>query len=122
MIPAPPLPHDSSRNGSFFAPTRWTAVLRAQGDSAEGRRALGELCESYWMPVFRFLRSEGRDEETARELTQEFFRRVLERGGLKGAEPQRGRFRSYLLGAVKHFLADLQDREHRWKRGGGVGP
>ena len=122
MSTTTPPPHDSARNASFFAPTRWTVVLRAQGDSAEGRRALGELCEMYWTPVFRFLRSEGRHEETARELTQEFFARVLERGGLKGAEPEQGRFRSYLLGAVKHFLADLRDRERRLKRGGGLAP
>ncbi len=119
MTAETPPPHEPSRPGSFFAPTRWTVVLRAQGDSAESKRALGELCESYWTPVFRFLRSQGREEEAARELTQEFFARVLEHGGLRGADPGRGRFRSYLLGAVKHFLADLRDREHRLKRGGG---
>jgi RNA polymerase sigma factor (sigma-70 family) len=115
-------PPEAAPNSPGFVPTRWTQVLRARGDSAAGRQALAELCESYWGPVFRFLRSEGRDEETARELTQEFFARVLERGGLGGAEPERGRFRSYLLGAVKHFLADRRDREHRLKRGGGSVP
>jgi RNA polymerase sigma factor (sigma-70 family) len=105
-----------------FAPTRWTVVLRARGDSPESRQALGELCEAYWSPVFRFLRSEGRDEDTARELTQEFFARLLNRGGLGQVEPERGRFRSYLLGAVKHFLSDARAREHRLKRGQGMAP
>lgn len=81
--------------------------------------ALAELCEAYWMPVYRFLRRE-RDEERARELTQEFFARVLARGGVAGADPARGRFRSFLLGAVKHFLADVRDHENRLKRGGGA--
>ena len=103
-----------------FAPTRWTLVLRARGDSAEAQKALGELCAAYWQPVFRFLRSEGRDEEIARDLTQEFFARLLAREGLGAVEPGRGRFRSYLLGAVKHFLADRRDHERRLKRGGGV--
>ena len=102
-----------------FEPTRWTLVLRAQGGTPEARAALSELCESYYQPVFRFLRREGRDEETARELTQEFFSRVLQRADLD-ADPARGRFRSYLLGAVKHFLADRRDHARRQKRGGGA--
>jgi RNA polymerase sigma-70 factor (ECF subfamily) len=93
--------------------------LRARGDSPKARAALGELCEAYWTPVFRFLRGEGRDEDTARELTQEFFARLLQRDGLGTVEPGRGRFRSFLLGAVKHFLADMRDHEQRLKRGGG---
>ena len=105
-----------------FAPTRWTLVLRARGETPEAKAALSELCEAYYQPVLRFLRREGRDEDAARELTQEFFARVLERGGFGNVEPGRGRFRSYLLGALKHFLADLRDREQREKRGGGVTP
>jgi RNA polymerase sigma-70 factor (ECF subfamily) len=107
---------------SGFAPTRWTQVLAARGDSPEGRQALADLCESYWAPVFGFLRSEGRDEDAARELTQEFFARLLGGGGVSGATPERGRFRSYLLGAVKHFLADWREREGRLKRGAGATP
>jgi RNA polymerase sigma factor (sigma-70 family) len=100
-----------------FAPTRWTQVLQARGESAEAQAALGELCEAYWQPVFSFIRHEGRDEETARDLTQEFFARLLARHGLDTVEPGRGRFRSYLLGAVKHFLADQHDRAQAAKRG-----
>jgi RNA polymerase sigma-70 factor (ECF subfamily) len=105
-----------------FAPTRWTLVLRARGESIEARGALSELCEAYYQPVFRFLRREGREEDAARELTQEFFARLLARGGIGTADPQRGRFRSYLLGAVKHFLGDQRDHERRAKRGGGATP
>ncbi len=105
-----------------FAPTRWTLVLRARGESVEARGALSELCEAYYQPVFRFLRREGREEDAARELTQEFFARLLAGGGLGAADPRRGRFRSYLLGAVKHFLAGQRDRERRQKRGSGVAP
>ncbi len=105
-----------------FAPTHWTVVLRARGDAPEAREALSQLCEAYWTPVFRFLRSEGRDEETARDLTQEFFARLLAGRGLAAVDPARGRFRSYLLGAVKHFLRDQRLRQNRLKRGGSVAP
>ncbi|MBX3732698.1 MAG: sigma-70 family RNA polymerase sigma factor [Verrucomicrobiae bacterium] len=105
-----------------FAPTRWTLVLRTQGDSEEARTALGELCAAYWDPVFRFLRREGRGEDAARELAQDFFARVLSGRGFPGASPERGRFRSFLLGALKHFLGDLRDHERAAKRGGGVEP
>jgi RNA polymerase sigma factor (sigma-70 family) len=105
---------------SPFAPTRWTLVLRARGDSAEAKAALSELCEAYYQPVLRFLRREGREEDAARELTQEFFARVLAGDGFASADPERGHFRSYLLGALKHFLADQRDRERRQKRGGGA--
>jgi len=101
-----------------FAPTRWTLVLRARGKSVEGQAALSELCESYYQPVLRFLRREGRDDDTARDLTHDFFARVLSGDGFGGADPERGRFRSYLLGALKHFLADHRDRAQRIKRGG----
>ena len=106
---------------SFFAPTRWTLILRARGETSEARAALSELCEAYYEPVLRFLRREGRQEDVARELTQEFFARVLAHGGgFDEADPERGRFRSFLLGALKHFLADQRKRQHRLKRGGGA--
>jgi RNA polymerase sigma-70 factor (ECF subfamily) len=105
-----------------FAPTRWTQVLQARGGSAEAQAALSDLCAAYWQPVFAFVRREGRDDETARDLTQEFFSRLLARHGLDTVEPGRGRFRSFLLGAVKHFLADQRDRDRAAKRGGGRAP
>ena len=111
--------HPAPAHPPGFAPTRWTLVLRARGESTEARAALSELCEDYYQPVLRFLRRERRDDDAARELTQEFFARVLGGAGFGGADPERGRFRSYLLGALKHFLADCRDREQRQKRGGG---
>src|SRR5262245_23694400 len=110
----------SSASSASFAPTRWTLILRSRGETPEARAALGELCEMYYQPVFRFLRREGRDEDEAREAAQEFFARVLRNSGFSEADPDRGRFRSYLLGALKHFLADQRKHERRLKRGGGV--
>jgi RNA polymerase sigma-70 factor (ECF subfamily) len=69
--------------------------------------------------VFGFIRRTAADEEAARDLTQEFFTRLLTRHGIEGVEPSRGRFRSFLLGAVKHFLADMLKHDHRLKRGAG---
>ena len=110
--------YDRQHSGAFFT-TRWTLVMRARGDAPEARAALGELCEAYWAPVFHFLRREGRDEDTSRELAQSFIERLLATGGaIDGADPDKGRFRSYLLGALKHFLTDLRRRDSRLKRGG----
>jgi RNA polymerase sigma-70 factor (ECF subfamily) len=103
-----------------FNRTRWTLVLRARGQSSDAQAALSELCETYYSPVLRFLGREGRDEDAARELAQGFFARVLSQGGFDQADPERGRFRSYLLGALKHFLADQRKHEQRQKRGHGV--
>ncbi|MBE0541636.1 MAG: sigma-70 family RNA polymerase sigma factor [Verrucomicrobia bacterium] len=107
---------------SPFAPTRWTLVLRARGESVESRAALSELCEAYYQPVLRFLLCEVCDEDSAREITHDFFARVLAGGAFAGADPERGRFRSYLLGALKHFLADQRDHARRHKRGSGIAP
>ena len=103
-----------------FVTTRWTQVLASRGNSEQARQALSDLCAAYYAPVVTFLRSEGRNEETARELAHEFFARVLERQSLGGADPVAGRFRSYLLGALKHFLANRRVRESRQKRGGQI--
>jgi RNA polymerase sigma-70 factor (ECF subfamily) len=110
---------DSDKGASPFVTTQWTRVLEARGKSPEAAAALSELCSAYYAPVFAFVRRHSRDEESARDLTQEFFARVLARHGFDTANPERGRFRSFLLGAVKHFLADARDRDHRLKRGAG---
>lgn len=94
--------------------------MRAQSDAPEAQAALGELCEAYWMPVYRFLQREGRNEDSARELTQEFFTRLLSSGGISKVDQSLGRFRSYLLGALKNFLSNLKRSEGRKKRGGHV--
>jgi len=103
-----------------FAPTRWTLVLRARGETVEARAALSELCETYYQPVLHFLQREEFRGDQARDLAQEFFARMLSGSAFSEADPERGRFRSYLLGALKHFLADQRKRECRLKRGGGV--
>jgi RNA polymerase sigma-70 factor (ECF subfamily) len=102
-----------------FVTTRWTRVLEARGDSTEAKAALSDLCAAYYAPVFAFIRRNAPDEDSARDLTQEFFARLLARGGINNVDPQRGRFRSFLLGAVKHFLADMRDHDRRLKRGAG---
>lgn len=109
----------SAHSPQAFVTTQWTRVLQARGNSPEARAALSELCAAYYAPAFAFIRRTSPDEESARDLTQEFFARLLARHGLAGVDPARGRFRSFLLGAVKHFLADMRQRDHRLKRGGG---
>jgi RNA polymerase sigma factor (sigma-70 family) len=112
----------STTNGpatGSFVTTHWTRVLEARGDSPDAKAALSELCAAYYAPVLAFIRHNTSDEDSARDLTQEFFARMLGRQGLDRVDPQRGRFRSFLLGAVKHFLADMHDQAHRLKRGAG---
>ncbi len=108
----------SQVSGSFM-PTRWTLVLRANASSPEGRAALSDLCAAYYQPVFVFLRRTGFDPDTARDHTHSFFAHLLQRG-FAGPDPERGRFRSYLLGAVKYFVIGLQNHASREKRGGGM--
>ena len=115
-------PTATPASGRAFVTTRWTCVLAARGTTPAAKQALSDLCAMYWQPVFTFLRREGRTDDAARELTQEFFRRILARDGFAHADPERGRFRSFLLGAVKHFLADMRDRERAARRGGGAVP
>jgi RNA polymerase sigma-70 factor (ECF subfamily) len=106
--------------GADFRTTRWTQVSRAKADSPEGRRALAELCSAYYEPVAAFLRCELRDTDAARELAHDFFATMLAGAAITHAQPERGRFRSYLLGAVKHFLSHHRQAARRLKRGGGV--
>jgi RNA polymerase sigma factor (sigma-70 family) len=94
-------------------------VLGARGDSTDAKAALSDLCAAYYAPVFAFIHRATADQEAARDLTQEFFARLLARQGIDTVDPKRGRFRSFLLGAVKHFLADMRDHAHRLKRGAG---
>jgi RNA polymerase sigma factor (sigma-70 family) len=110
---------DASPASGGFQQTRWTLVLRARGDSPEARAALSDLCAAYYEPVFDFVRRHATDEDSARDLTQEFFARLLARHGLGSVDPQRGRFRSYLLGAVKNFLSTMREHSRRLKRGAG---
>jgi RNA polymerase sigma-70 factor (ECF subfamily) len=102
-----------------FRSTRWSLVQQAAHGADEDRAAaLSDLCTAYWYPLYAFVRRRGHSPDEARDLTQAFFARVLERRGLAGADPERGRFRSYLLGAMKHFLANEWHRARAGKRGG----
>lgn len=103
-----------------FQTTRWTLVHHATGHSAEGQQALRELCADYYEAVVAFLRRSGLDNDAAREAAHAFFADLLERPSLGGAEPGRGRFRSYLLGALKHHLSHAREHAARRKRGGGA--
>jgi RNA polymerase sigma factor (sigma-70 family) len=103
-----------------FHTTRWTLVRNAHGDTAEARDALAQLCELYYGPVLAFLRREGRGDDAARDLAHGFFSKVLAGDLLGAAANDRGRFRSYLLGSLKHFLANRRRDESREKRGGDV--
>jgi DNA-directed RNA polymerase specialized sigma24 family protein len=103
-----------------FAATRWTLVVRSQGHDAAAKVALSDLCAAYYTPVIAFLRREGRTEDAARELAHGFFEKLLAGGSIEKAEACRGRFRSYLLGALKHYLSDQRDRSMTAKRGGHV--
>ncbi len=106
-----------------FATTRWSLVQAAQrDDESASRSALGQLCELYWSPIYSFICRRGSDLDRAQDLTQEFFARLLEHDGLTSADAAKGRFRSYLLGACQHFLANQHDFETAQKRGGGVTP
>ncbi|MEY3277367.1 MAG: hypothetical protein RL153_2635 [Verrucomicrobiota bacterium] len=104
----------------FFAPTRWSLVLRARGTSPEARAALSDLCGGYWNPVFRHLRGHGMDDDAARELTQAFFAHLLAGDRIGQVDPERGKFRSYLLVALRRFLKDRRLAESRLCRGGGA--
>ncbi len=118
--PQMPMPESSSSDCSAFHTTRWTRVCLAKADSEGGRAALTELCAAYYEPVVAFLRCRLRDSDAARELSHAFFAELLERGGIGAATPERGRFRSYMLGAVKHFVSRHYEHASRLKRGGGV--
>jgi RNA polymerase sigma factor (sigma-70 family) len=104
---------------SSFHDTRWTLVSRSRGSDTEARSALSELCEAYYAPVVAFLRREGRDEDAARDLAHDFFAKLLAGDTIGSADPLRGKFRSYLLGALKHFAANQRERAQAAKRGGG---
>ena len=105
--------------GDVFVPTHWSVVLTAgQSDTPRAREALGRLYQTYWYPLYAYLRRRGYNPHDAQDLTQEFFARLLEHNWLARADQQKGRFRSFLLGALNHFLANEWDKARAWKRGG----
>jgi RNA polymerase sigma factor (sigma-70 family) len=106
---------------SDFPTTRWTLVVAASDPKRkEVRSALASLCENYWYPLYAYLRRRGYPADQAQDLTQEFFIRVLEGRYLDRANPEKGRFRAFLLTSLKFFVADEEDRNRAQKRGGGA--
>ena len=105
--------------GSGFATTQWSQVLAARdGSESEARGALAVLFEAYWYPLYAFVRRQGHDPEEAADLTQTFFAYLLEKDVLKKVEPTEGKFRSFLLATLKHFLSHERDKARAQKRGG----
>ncbi len=105
--------------GPAFCTTHWSVVLQAGGRGANAGQALEWLCRAYWVPLFAFVRRQGHDLHAAQDLTQAFFARLLSDDALARVHPDKGRFRSFLLASLKHFLANEWDRAQCAKRGGG---
>lgn len=119
MTDGPDNPSAGAHDRRRFATTRWSQVLAAgHSDTSGSREALSRLCESYWYPLYVYVRRWGYDADQAQDLTQEFFARLLEKHYLRAADPSRGRFRSFMLASLKHFLANERDRAGAIKRGG----
>ena len=106
-------------NQSTFNTTHWSVILAARANDASGpNAALESLCRTYWYPLYAFVRRRGYEPHEAQDLTQEFFARLLEKKSLHTVAPGKGKFRSFLLGALEHFLANEWRRAHAQKRGG----
>jgi RNA polymerase sigma-70 factor (ECF subfamily) len=114
-------PRSMDSQPADFRTTHWSVVLAAGGRPApEAARALEQLCATYWYPLYYFLRRRGQSPHDAQDLTQSFFAQLLERDGLQSVSPSKGKFRSFLLASLKHFLANERDRTRALKRGGAV--
>lgn len=109
----------SPRIGERFLTTRWSIVARAASGSREARDALESLCASYWYPLYAYARRRGLDHHAAQDGVQGFFARLIEKQDLATVDRSRGRFRSFLLAALKNYLSNEWDRERAHKRGGG---
>jgi RNA polymerase sigma-70 factor (ECF subfamily) len=120
-----PLALSPQTRDSSFASTRWTIVRQAadsQTASQHALSALSELCQIYWRPVYVFLRRQGIAQHDAQDLTQGFFTDLIESRAYTRADRTKGRFRSFLLGTLKHFIAHAREHDHAQKRGGGSVP
>jgi RNA polymerase sigma factor (sigma-70 family) len=117
--PVPESAPDAPR-GPVFVTTHWSLVLSARDPGApQSAAALEKLCRAYWPPIYAFVRRQGHKPEDAQDLTQEFFARLLEKNFLVQVNQARGRFRSFLLASLKHFLANEWNKAKAQKRGGG---
>jgi len=112
-------PKSAARTSAQFATTHWSTVLAAGESASPGAsEALEKLCRTYWLPVFVFVRHQGYGREPAEDLTQGFFEQLIEKELASRADPERGRFRNFLLKVLTQFLADERRRERALKRGG----
>jgi len=115
--------HAPKRPKQSFHTTQWTLVLAAGSEQApQAHEAMADLCGRYWQPIYAYIRRRGTDPATAEDLAQGFFMHLLERNSVRAANPDKGRFRSFLLGSLKYYLADEWDRSRAKKRGGGQAP
>ena len=113
-------PGNQTPQRSVFVTTHWSVVLTAaRSDTTRARAALENLCQTYWYPLYAYVRRRGYSPEDAQDLTQEFFARLLEHNAVANVAPEKGRFRSFLLASMNHFLADEWDKARAQKRGGG---
>jgi RNA polymerase sigma-70 factor (ECF subfamily) len=120
MSASDPYPRPGPAAAGKFATTHWSLVAAAgQGPSPEAQEALAALCQLYWYPLYAYARRRLPSAHDAQDLTQGFFAQLLEKDYLQAADPQRGKFRSFLLTAFKHFLSKERDRANAQKRGGG---
>ena len=113
---------NGSRHGDLFPSTHWSVVLaagRTQAEPEVAQAALAELCQTYWGPLYSFVRSRGHSPHDAQDLTQSFFAYLIEHKIYTRVDRQKGKFRSFLLASLKNFLADASDRARALKRGGG---
>lgn len=113
-------PGGSPAAGAQFLPTQWSIVLAARGSSPTRGAALQRLCSTYWLPIYGYLRRRGHAAADAEDLTQSFFAYLLESDFLDRPDASKGRFRGYLIGALKYFLSGHFERVNAQKRGGGV--
>jgi RNA polymerase sigma factor (sigma-70 family) len=121
VSPAPTAPLTGSGQSPAFVTTHWSVILLAgRNDTERAREAMARLCRAYWYPLYAYVRRRGRSPHDAQDLTQAFFARLLERHSLAAADPAKGRFRSYILAAMKNFLADKWSKTQAHKRGGGT--
>ncbi len=123
MPPADPATPIPSARRARFATTQWSVVLDAGShrDNDGARVALSRLCQTYWYPLYAYVRRRGHSAHDAQDLTQAFFEQLLRRQSLASADPERGRFRSFILTAMNHFLAGEWKKNSAQKRGGGIG-
>ena len=112
-------PYFETAGARGFATTLWSLVLRAGANSSPGAdEALEQLCRAYWYPLYAYLRRKGQGPHDAQDLTQAFFAHLLEKKSIERAHPDKGRFRSFLLGALNKFVASEHDKARAQKRGG----